>query len=243
MIWFQTAKAVGHLGSPFGRADQMTTGPKVLSAAAERQQEPLGLPRRGEAFHHRFPDPGRLRGVLGPAGEVLPAAMSHRRPKRAGSDLIAGQLVGDNHPRHLTQALEQVTEKPLGRHRVAARGHQDVEHLAVLWSTARHRSWVVPLIVTNTSSKCHLSPGAGSPPTSPGSVVRPERRTPGPDRLVADPHTAGKHQLLNVTQAHRETVIQPHRVPDDLDRIPVAGVFRAIATTTNPRSHHTRSTT
>ncbi len=34
----------------------MTTGPKVLSDAAERKQEPLGLPRAGEAFHHRFPD-------------------------------------------------------------------------------------------------------------------------------------------------------------------------------------------
>ncbi len=34
----------------------MTTGPKVLSDAAERKQEPLGLPRRGEAFHHPFPD-------------------------------------------------------------------------------------------------------------------------------------------------------------------------------------------
>ena len=44
----------------------MTTGPKVLSDAAERTQEPLGLPRRGEAFPHPFPDPGRLMGVLGP---------------------------------------------------------------------------------------------------------------------------------------------------------------------------------
>ena len=50
-------EAVGQLGSPFGRADQMTTGPKVLSDAAERKQEPLRLPRRGEAFHDPFPGP------------------------------------------------------------------------------------------------------------------------------------------------------------------------------------------
>src|SRR6476660_3198206 len=49
-------ETVGHLGSPFGRADQMTTD------AAERTQEPLGLPRRGDAFPHPFPDPGRLMG-------------------------------------------------------------------------------------------------------------------------------------------------------------------------------------
>ena len=44
--------------------------------------------------------------------------MGRRRQKLAVSDLIAGQLVGDNHPRHLSQALEQLTEKPLGRHLV-----------------------------------------------------------------------------------------------------------------------------
>ena len=60
----------------------MTTGPKVLSDAAERKQQPLGLPRPGEAFHHPFPDPGRLMGALGPVVEVLPAAMGHRRATR-----------------------------------------------------------------------------------------------------------------------------------------------------------------
>ncbi len=33
--------------------------------------------------------------------------MGHRRHQLAVSDLIAGQLVGDNHPRHIPQALEQ----------------------------------------------------------------------------------------------------------------------------------------
>jgi hypothetical protein len=66
MIWFQTAKRLVISVRHSGRADQMTTGPKVLSDAAERKQEPLGLPRRGEAFHHPFPDPGGLMRVLGP---------------------------------------------------------------------------------------------------------------------------------------------------------------------------------
>ena len=69
----------------------MTTGPKMLPDVAERKQEPLRLPGRGEAFHHPFPDPGRLMGVLSPV-EVLGASMGHRRQKLAVSDLIAGQL-------------------------------------------------------------------------------------------------------------------------------------------------------
>ena len=47
--------------------------------------------------------------------------MGHRRQKLAVSDLIAGQLVGDNHPRHVSQALEQVGwpegVAPSGSHR------------------------------------------------------------------------------------------------------------------------------
>ena len=58
--------------------------------------------------------------------------MGHRRHQLAVSKLVAGQLVGDDHPRHVAQALEQLAEKSLGRHRVAARLHQDVEHVAVL---------------------------------------------------------------------------------------------------------------
>ena len=116
----------------------MTTGTKVLSDVAERKQEPLGLPRRGEAFHHPFPDPGRLMGVLGPIVEVLRAAMGHRQQNLAGSDLIAGQLVGHQHARHVAQALEQRTEKPFSRHRVTARLHK-MSSTSPCWSTARHR--------------------------------------------------------------------------------------------------------
>jgi hypothetical protein len=110
----------------------MTTRPKMLPDMAESKQEPLSLPGRGEAFHHPFPDPGRQMRVLSSIIEVFRAAMSHRRQKLAVRGLVAGQLVGDNHPRHVPQALEQLTEKPLGRHRVTTRLHQDVEHVAVL---------------------------------------------------------------------------------------------------------------
>src|SRR6476661_3249525 len=127
----------------------MTTGPKCCRMLPNANRNRWALPRRGEAFHYPFPDPGRLMGVLGPVVEVLPPAVDHRRQNLAGSDLIAGQLVA----------------------------------------------------------------GAGSPPTQPVAVVRPELGTPGPDRLVADHHTAGNHQLLNVAQAQRKTVIQPHACP------------------------------
>jgi hypothetical protein len=71
-------------------------------------------------------------GVLRPVIQVLRAAVGHRRQKLAVSDLIAGQIVGDKHPRHIPQTVEQRTENRLAAFGVSPGLHQDVEHVAVL---------------------------------------------------------------------------------------------------------------
>ncbi len=58
--------------------------------------------------------------------------MGHRRHQLAGSDLIARQLVGDNHPRRIAHTLEQLAQKTLGCFGVSPLLNQDVEYLAVL---------------------------------------------------------------------------------------------------------------
>src|SRR5258708_38448843 len=58
-------EAVGHLGSPFGRAEQMPSRPEVCGDAAEGGQEPVRMPRRFEAFHRPFALSGGLMRVLG----------------------------------------------------------------------------------------------------------------------------------------------------------------------------------
>ena len=103
-------------------------------------------------------------GVPGAVVEVLAAAVAHRRHQLAVGELVAGQLVGDNHPRHIPQALEQLTEKPLGRRRVTTRLHQYVEHVAVLVDRA-------PQVVSSAVNlhedlvEVPFVAGAGSPPT------------------------------------------------------------------------------
>src|SRR3984885_5343550 len=47
-------EAVGHLGSPLGRAEQVPSWAEVCGDAAEGGQEPLRMPRRFEAFHRPF---------------------------------------------------------------------------------------------------------------------------------------------------------------------------------------------
>ena len=56
VISSQTAKRLVISVRHSGCAEQMPTGTKVLSDVAERKQEPLRLPRRGEAFHRPFAD-------------------------------------------------------------------------------------------------------------------------------------------------------------------------------------------
>jgi hypothetical protein len=71
-------EAVNHLGSPLGRAEQMPSGPKVRTDAAEGGQEPLGMARRFEAFHRPFTLSGALMRVLGPIVQIPRPPVFHR---------------------------------------------------------------------------------------------------------------------------------------------------------------------
>ena len=114
-------EAVGHLGSPFGRAEQMPSRPEVCGDAAEGRQEPLRMPRRFEAFHRPFALSGGLMRALDAVVQTPRPPVLHRRHERAVGDLVAAQLVGDQHARHVPQALEQVGwpegVAPSGSHR------------------------------------------------------------------------------------------------------------------------------
>ncbi len=114
-------EAVGHLGSPFGRAEQMPSRPKVCGDGAEGGQESLRMPQRFEAFHRPFALSGGLMRVLGAVVQIPRPPVLHRRHELAVGDLVAAQLVGDQHARHGPQALEQVGwpegVAPSGSHR------------------------------------------------------------------------------------------------------------------------------
>jgi len=130
VISFQIVKR--HHLSVVGGRQQVPTGPKVRRDAAERGQESLRVPDRREAFHRPLAVPGRLVRVLGAVVQVLRPAMRHRRHELAVRHLVAGELVGDDHPGHVPQARAQAAEELLCGHRVSARLDQNVERVAVL---------------------------------------------------------------------------------------------------------------
>ena len=90
------------------------------------------MPGRGEPFHRPLALPGRLMRVLGPIVQILRLPMFHRGHQHAVGRLVAGELVGDEQPRHVPPCREQWADELYGGHRVSARLHQDVEQFAVL---------------------------------------------------------------------------------------------------------------
>ena len=65
-------------------------------------------------------------------------------------------------------------------------------------------------MVSNTSSRCHLSPGNGSAVTQPTGLRLPKLSTPIPHRLIAQDDTPFGHQLFDIAIAEAEAEVQLH---------------------------------
>jgi hypothetical protein len=88
---------------------------------------------------------------------------------------VARQLVGDQDPWHGPQPPQQLTKEPGGGLRVTPRGDQDVQYDTVLVN-GPPQVVVLPWILMNTSSRCHLPPGRGRRQRSPFAKVCPNLR-------------------------------------------------------------------
>ena len=150
----------GHFGAIVVSGEAMAAGPEVRRDHAEHRQEPLGCAGCAEAFHGAFALPGRLVRVLRPVVQVLRLPVLERRHHLPMRHCVTAEFVGDQHPRRRALPLEELAEEPLGGLGVAPARDEDVRTLPSC-STARHRYCRRPLIVKNTSSRCHLSPGRG----------------------------------------------------------------------------------
>ena len=97
---------------------------------------------------------------------------------------------------------------------------QDVQDVAVLVDGPPQ---VLPIAVDLDEDlvQVPLVAGPGLAAAQAGRVGGPELGAPLPDRLVGDDHAALEHELLDLAEAQREAVVQPHAVGDDLDRVPV----------------------
>jgi hypothetical protein len=156
-------------------------------------------------------------GVLRPVIQILRPAVLHAADQPSVRHRVTGELVGDQHPGHVLQAREQLAEEPGGGLGVAPGGDQDVQHGAVLI----HRPPQVLGLAVDLDEyliEVPLVPWPGPSAAQSIGVGLAERSAPLPNCLVGNHDPALQHHLLDVTEAQRETVVQPDAVADDLRR-------------------------
>ncbi len=120
-------EALGHLLTVHCGSQPVPTGTEVRANDAMDGKKALCLGRRFEAAHPPLPLARGLVGVLGAVIAPLVLAMFDPRQELGFRGTVALQLIGDQNPRNILQALEQLTEKPLGSEFIPVRLHQNAK--------------------------------------------------------------------------------------------------------------------
>jgi len=134
---------------------------------------------------------------------------------------IASQFVSHDDPRDIAQALESRAEDTCGRILVTSGLPEDVERVPVLIHCSPER--VVPA-VHGAHDVVPVPPVSTSRLSAPKGIGigLPELERPLSDGFIADDHPARGQDFFDIPEASRETKVAPHRVADELGRIPVA---------------------
>ena len=117
------------------------------------------MPRWCEACQCLLPLSGRLASSRLDYSDTSTGVLD-RSHWLAVRHVIAGQLVGHDHSRHIPPTFEQLAEELLGCLRVSAGLDQHIEHVAVLIDRPP-QVMLGAVDLMNTSSRCHVSPSVG----------------------------------------------------------------------------------
>ena len=181
------------------------------------------MPGRLEPLHPSLALTGGLMGVFGAIIQIAVLPMLHVGQELPFGCPIAGEFVGNEHPRHVGESFKQLAEEPLGGFRVPVTLDQDIEDMAILV----HGSPQIVALTVNAQKHFIQMPFIARPRASTPQLVGiglPELPAPIPHGFVGQGDTAFAHQLLHVAIAEAEAEIEPHAVADDLCRKAVAFV-------------------
>ena len=122
------------------------------------------------------------------------------------------------------QALQQLAHQALGRLGVAAALHQNLQDETVLI----HGAPQPVLLATDRNDGLIEMPLVAEPTGSAAADLVGESTSeflrPKPDRLMRDDDPTGSQQVLDHSQAERETEIKPHGVGNDFSRKAMAAI-------------------
>ena len=114
-------------------------------------------------------------------------------------------------------AFQDLTQEVLGGFGVAAPLNEDIEYVAILIDGAPE----VMLLATDFDEYFVDVPGIAEPAFAAfqgAPIARPEFETPAANTLVGDDNSSLGKQILNVTEAQAESMIEKNGIADDLRR-------------------------
>jgi hypothetical protein len=212
-----------------GGGQSVATGAEVVRDGAERDQEPLRVLGRLEPLEYPFTLPRRQVRVFSTIVQPLVPTMLTLGQCSTNRGRIAGELVGDHHPRLGTAlSIKHPMQETLGSYLIASVLDQDVQNNTVLidsspqpvaLATDLQRHLIqMPLVASSHSSS-----------TQPCGEGGPECGAPLADGLVADDDPTLGEQILHVAEAEVEAEVQPHGVSDELGREAIASIERPVS--------------
>src|SRR4030095_5487193 len=146
-------------------------------------QKALGVPRRLEPLHTIFTLPRRPVRVLAAIIEVAALPMFYSGQDLALGRAVALQLIRDDDPRDIPQALEQLAKELLRRVLIAPALNQDIEDVVVLVDSAP-QGMPLPIDRQEDLVEVPLVPWLGASTLQLIGVVLPKLPTPLADGLM-----------------------------------------------------------
>jgi hypothetical protein len=207
----------------------VSTRAEVVRHGAERDQEALRVLSRFEALQDPFTLTRRQVRVLSAIVQPLVPTMLTVRQCSANRRRVAGELVGDHHPRlRPVLTVEHTMQETFGGYLIASVLDQDVQHDAVLVNGSPQPVASAAYLERHLV-QMPLVAGSRSAPTQPPRIRGAELGAPLADGLVANADATLGEQILNVTETEVETKVQPHSVSDDLRRETVSPIKRLVS--------------
>jgi hypothetical protein len=220
---------VPHL-KPLGHDLAIGRGRKPVASRAEvwgehtlGGKEPLGLSGRLEPLPPSFALTRRLRGVLGAMMEIAGLPMFHTREELSCGGSRALQLVRDDAPGSILAPLEERVEASLRRLLVPPALPQAIEDLAIRIDRPPARG---PLTPNRQKDRLQMPLITSSGMPAPELIGRclTELLAPLPNGVVRHHDPAGEPELVDITGAEAEPVIQPHALADAFGWTPLVCV-------------------
>jgi hypothetical protein len=178
----------------------------VLGDRTIRREQPLRVSWRLEALQAPLALAGRLVRVLGAVVQTAVLALFHPGQALAHGRPVASQPIRHDHPWHVRQPLEQLTEERLRPLLVAPASHENIEHVADLIDGPLQ---VMALAVERQKDliQVPLVPRSGALPPELIGVLLAKFPAPPADRLIRHGDPAFEQQLFHTTIAEAEPEI------------------------------------